>query len=76
MKETLGPRNTKRKIAKARTGKATFSSEESITLGQHVCFVRIKQLVPEVIHTFPNSTPHWSKELMPHMKPCTATLCS
>jgi len=38
--------------------------------------VRIKQPVPVVIHSYPNSTPHWSKELIPRMKPWTATACS
>ncbi len=27
-------------------------------------------------NTFPNSTPHWSKELMFHTAPCVKTLCS
>ena len=26
-------------------------------------------------NTFPSSTPHWSNELRPQMKPCVATRC-
>jgi hypothetical protein len=56
-----------RKKTRNKNHQACQNSAAHNTMGRHV---------PFLAKDFPNSTPHWSKLLMPQTKPCTAVRCS